>query len=74
HHLDEYQYGGRTDLHRMCLVCPFDHPLITDHSFTARMRPDGRAEWTAPKHLDPNQTPRTNPLHHPPDLTDPDPP
>ncbi|MDQ2722708.1 MAG: HNH endonuclease [Actinomycetota bacterium] len=74
HHLDEYQYGGLTDVDKMCLVCPFDHPLITDHGFTVRMGPDGRVEWIAPKHLDPSQTPRINTIHHPPDLSDPDPP
>ncbi len=36
HHLDEYQYGGLTDVDKMCLVCPFDHPLITDHRFTVQ--------------------------------------
>ncbi len=74
HHLDEYQYGGLTDVETMCLVCPFDHPLITDHGFTVRMGAGGRVEWIAPQHLDPDQTPRTNTIHHPPDLSDPDPP
>jgi len=36
HHLDEYHYGGLTDVETMCLVCPFDHPLITDHGFTVQ--------------------------------------
>ena len=58
----------------LCLVCPFDHALITDHGFTVRLGAGSRAEWTAPKHLDPSRTPRINTLHHPPDLTDPDPP
>jgi len=74
HHLDEYQYGGRTDIHRMCLVCTFDHRLITEHGFTVRMGANGRVQWIAPKHLDPTQTPRINTFHHPPDLSDPDPP
>ena len=74
HHLDEYQYGGPTDVNNMCLVCPFDHPLITDHGFTVRIGPNSRVQWTAPTHLDPHQTPRINTIHHPPDLTDPDPP
>jgi len=74
HHLDEYHYGGLTDVDKMCLVCPFDHPLITDHGFTVRMGAGGRVEWIAPQHLDPDQTPRTNIIHHPADLSDPDPP
>jgi len=74
HHLDEYHYGGLTDVDKMCLVCPFDHPLITDHRFTVRMGAGGRIEWTAPQHLDPDQTPRTNTIHHPPDLSAPHPP
>jgi len=74
HHLDEYQHGGLTNVDTMCLVCPFDHPLITEHGYTVRVGTHGRVEWTAPTHLDPEQTPRINTLHHPPDLTDPDPP
>jgi len=74
HHLDEYQYGGLTNVEKMCLVCPFDHPLITDHGYTVRVGAGGRVEWTAPKHLAPAQTRRVNTIHHPPDLTDPDPP
>jgi len=73
-HLDEYQYGGRTDIHRMCLVCTFDHRLITEHGFTVRMGTNGRVQWIAPKHLDATQTARINTFHHPPDLSDPDPP
>ncbi len=61
HHLDEYQYGGLTDVETMCLVCPFDHPLITEHCFTVRVGAHGRVEWIAPKHLDPSQTPPSTP-------------
>jgi len=74
HHLVEWQHGGATDINTMCLVCSFDHHLITDEGFTVRMGSRGRVEWTAPRHLDPDQTPRINTIHHPPDLTDPDPP
>ena len=70
HHLDEYQYGGLTDVEEMCLVCPFDHPLIADHGFTVGMGAHGRVGWIAPKHLDPSQTPRINTFYHPPDLSD----
>lgn len=74
HHLDEWAQGGNTDVDRMCLVCDYDHRLITHEGFTVTMGPDGRVQWTAPAHLDPSRTPHVNPLHHPPDLTDPDPP
>ena len=74
HHLTEYQHGGLTNTDQMCLACPFDHALITEHGYTVRMGTGGRVEWIAPQHLDPGQTPRINTLHHPPDLTDPDPP
>jgi len=74
HHLDDYQYGGHTDVDRMCLACTFDHHLITDEGFTVRMGPAARVEWIAPRHLDPKQTPRINTVHYAPDLTDPDPP
>ncbi|WP_127783548.1 HNH endonuclease signature motif containing protein [Rhodococcus sp. X156] len=74
HHLHEWQHGGPTDLHNLALVCPFDHRLITHEGFTVRMGTGGRVEWIAPRHLDPDQRPRTNPIHHPPDLSDSDPP
>lgn len=74
HHLDEWQHGGFTDVDNMCLVCPFDHPLITDGGFIVRMGAGGRVEWIAPRHLDTEQTARINTIHHPPDLSDPDPP
>ncbi len=74
HHLTEWQHGGPTDLHNLALACPFDHRLITHEGFTVRMGSHGRIEWIAPRHVDPQQVPRTNPIHHPPDLSDPDPP
>jgi hypothetical protein len=74
HHLDEWQHGGFTDVDNMCLVCPFDHPLITDGGFIVRVGAGGRVEWIAPRHLDPERTARINTNHHPPDLSDPDPP
>ena len=80
HHLTEWQHGGGTDITNLALVCPYDHHLITDTGYTVRLgdpvRPGetARVEWTAPAHLDPTRQPRTNPLHHPPDLTDTRPP
>ncbi len=71
HHLTEWQHGGPTDLHNLALVCPFDHRLITHEGFTVRMGTHGRIEWIAPRHVDPQRVPRTNPIHHPPDLTHP---
>lgn len=74
HHLDEWQHGGLTNVNTMCLVCPFDHALITSDGFTVRMGAAGRVEWIAPPDIDPERTPRINTIHHPPDLSDPDPP
>jgi len=62
-HLDEYQYGGRTDIHRMCLVCTFDHRLITEHGLPSAWAPTAacngshRNIWTPPKQ--PASTPST---------------
>ena len=72
HHPDEYQHGGLTNVDTVGLLCPFDHPLITEHGYTVRVGTHGRVEWTASTHLDPERPPRINTLHHPPDLTDPD--
>ncbi len=74
HHLTEWQHDGGTDITNLALVCPYDHHLITTTGYTVQLGTDGAVEWTAPAHLDPTRTPRANPLHHPPDLTDHDPP
>ena len=73
HHLVEWRAGGATDITNLALVCPFDHHLITDTGYTVRLGASGRIEWIPPGYLDPARTPRTNPLHHPPDLTRHDP-
>ena len=65
HHRTEYQHGGLTNTDQMCLLCLFDHALITEHGYTVRMGTGGRVEWIAPQHLDPGQTPRINTLHPP---------
>ena len=64
HHEPEWQADGQTDINKLCLVCPFDHHKITEQGYTVTIDGD-RVWWTAPKHLDPDQTPRLNLLRHP---------
>ena len=72
HHVVEWQDDGPTDLDNLVLVCSFDHHRITDQGFHVALRA-GRVEWTAPKHLDPEQVPRVNTYWHP-DIERPAPP
>jgi len=61
HHLTEYQHGGLTNTDQMCLLCPFDHTLITEHGYTVRMGTAGRVEWIAPNTSTPDRHPASTP-------------
>jgi hypothetical protein len=62
HHLTPWQYGGRTDLDQLALVCGHDHDEL-DRGATLTMI-NGVPHWIEPPHLDPHQTPRRNTAHH----------
>lgn len=65
HHLDEWADGGRTDITNLTFVCPSHHRLVgTGRSRWRTTRSGrGRTQWTAPDHIDPTGTPRTNSFH-----------
>ena len=71
HHVREWRSGGRTDITNEDLVCDSCHALVHDGpgGWRTAIAPPGsahpgRTEWTAPPHIDPEQTPRVNHRHH----------
>ncbi|HET6877962.1 MAG TPA: HNH endonuclease signature motif containing protein, partial [Jatrophihabitans sp.] len=66
HHVIPWRLGGRTDLANLCLVCRFHHREFERRGWRVAVR-DGHPEWIAPPWLDPDQQPRRNTAHHPPD-------
>ncbi|MFD6198676.1 HNH endonuclease signature motif containing protein [Mycobacteriaceae bacterium NPDC060252] len=67
HHMDEWAYGGKTDVEALTLGCEGHHRLLgpQDHHWRAIRGPDGRTWWIPPAHVDPARIPRTNWFHHP---------
>ena len=64
HHVRPWSTGGETCLANSVLTCGFHHALLhQDAGWTVQIGPDGHAWFTAPAHLDPQQTPRRN-LYH----------
>jgi hypothetical protein len=68
HHFREFADGGETSIENCGLACTWHH-----HQFQRKgWRSDittGRPHWTPPKIIDPNQTPRRNTVHDPPQRT-----
>ncbi len=66
HHVTEWAHGGTTDIDNLTFVCPSHHRMIgtTDHRWRTTRNGRGRTQWTAPHHIDPHGTPRTNSYHH----------
>ena len=67
HHVRPWVEGGATDVDNMCLVCSFHHREFERMGWTVRMVA-GVPEWIPPPWVDPDQRPRRNTVHHPPDL------
>ncbi|WP_078312346.1 MULTISPECIES: HNH endonuclease signature motif containing protein [unclassified Mycobacterium] len=67
HHMDEWAYGGKTDVDALTLSCEGHHKLLgpKDHHWRAIRGPDGRTWWIPPVHVDPARVPRINWFHHP---------
>ena len=66
HHVTGWVDGGATDIDNLTFVCPSHHRMIgtTDHRWRTTKNGRGRTQWTAPHHIDPSGTPRTNSYHH----------
>ncbi|AQA01244.1 hypothetical protein BVC93_01065 [Mycobacterium sp. MS1601] len=73
HHANkDWQHGGETNIEDLTLACGPDNRTVETTGWTTRNRPeDGRTEWIPPPELDCGQ-PRTNNLHFPERIIDPD--
>lgn len=67
HHMNEWAFGGNTDVDNLTLGCERHHKLLGtgDQHWWAIRDPDGRTWWIPPAHVDPTRTPRINWFHHP---------
>ena len=68
HHIRPWLDGGPTDLTNGVLLCLFHHHQIERGDWTVTIR-GGRAWFTPPRWIDPEQKPLLNLLHHPPPTT-----
>jgi len=57
--------GGRTDQNNGVLLCGYHHREIEHGDWHVHIR-HGRAWFTPPTWIDPQQTSIINPMHHPP--------
>ncbi len=64
-HIRSWLDGGPTDLSNGVLLCLFHHHDIEKAHWTVTIR-GGRAWFTPPRWIDPDQKPLLNLLHHPP--------
>jgi hypothetical protein len=53
HHVDPWSSGGRTDLARGCLLCPYHHHLVHQGEWQVAMAEDGVPEVVPPARIDP---------------------
>ena len=59
HHIKAWIDGGDTDLDNLTLLCSYHHYRFEAHGWSCRLV-DGLPHWTAPPHLDGDQTPQLN--------------
>jgi hypothetical protein len=64
HHTLDYTLGGPTDPDHGVPLCGYEHDQRIRQGWTAQ-RIHGRAAWTPPPWIDPDQKPRYNHLHQP---------
>jgi len=65
HHIIGWSQGGRTDQNNGVLLCSYHHREIEHGDWHVSIH-TGRAWFTPPTWIDPQQTPILNPMHHPP--------
>src|SRR6266581_6818439 len=61
HHVQSWADGGPTSLDNLVLLCRMHHTLTHRSQWRVRIR-DGVPEFVPPKAIDPDQTPRVNPV------------
>jgi len=67
HHVRPWLDGGETNVDQLTLVCGFHHREFERRGWAVRMS-SGRPHWIPPPHVDPDQRPRRNRVHHLPEL------
>jgi hypothetical protein len=65
HHVVEWRDGGDTAVPNLALLCGRHHRIVHHTEWEVRMN-QGRPEFLPPAYLDPQRTPRSNFVHHPP--------
>jgi hypothetical protein len=63
HHMTDFAVTGKTTIDDGTLLCGFHHREHEALGWTCHMI-NGTPHWTAPRWLDPDQTPRRNTAHH----------
>ncbi|MGH3503291.1 MAG: DUF222 domain-containing protein [Nocardioidaceae bacterium] len=63
HHIRHWADGGPTSLDNLALLCNAHHRTMHHTGWDMRIAADGRPEFLPPGWLDPDRTPRRNPLH-----------
>ena len=66
HHVREWQFGGRTDVQSMALLCGYHHREFEPRGWRIVMV-DGMPWWIPPRWIDPQQRPIRNHAHDYPD-------
>lgn len=63
HHILFWSRGGSTDRDNGVALCGYHHRVIHLEAWRVRLGSDGRPEFIAPPHIDPEQRPRRNAYH-----------
>jgi hypothetical protein len=66
HHIVFWAHHGETRVDNLVLLCSFHHTLVHNKAWIIQLI-DGIPHFTAPRWIDPTQTPQRNTLHHYPD-------
>ena len=62
HHITWWRNGGPTDLDNLTLLCTRHHHAIHHHGWDIQLGPDHKPEFLPPPWIDPDRTPRRNPI------------
>jgi hypothetical protein len=63
HHIEHWADGGETKLPNLVMLCPSHHRILHHTAWRVRIAADELPEFVPPDWLDPERTPRRNPLH-----------
>jgi len=62
HHLTDWADGGPTDLENLTITCGYHNGEAPKQGWKAHLH-NNLVYWTPPRHIDPDQRPRHNPIH-----------